>query len=126
MNYESKNLRNYSNKIFRFQRVSGIHTCLFCFGCGIFVHRSCPSPTRAGWDGAAFPLFWQPGVPVLPASSSDSSNSSLLHSGTNSDPPPCSALILTLLLVFFSPLCPLQVWPWHIPHLPRLCRQKTN
>lgn len=40
-------------KIFMFQRVCGIHICLFC--CGSFVHQSCFPPRCAEWDGAAFP-----------------------------------------------------------------------
>lgn len=114
MNFEGKNLWNYSNKMFRFQRVSGIHICLFCFCCGIFVHRCCSSPTCAECDGAAFPkqgpLYSgsqgcgtrEARLLLLPASSTDRSRTTAtsLHSDANWDP----LLSLPLLCLDFS-LC---------------------
>lgn len=146
MNFEGKNLWNYSNKMFRFQRVSGIHICLFCFCCGIFVHRCCSSPTCAECDGAAFPkqgpLYSgsqgcgtrEARLLLLPASSTDRSRTTAtsLHSDANWDPllslSHSSASTSHSAPVCFqlNPLCTLQVWPWHILQLPVLCRQEIN
>lgn len=104
MNYESKNLWNNSNKIFIFQRVSGIHICLFC--CGIFVHESCPSPTCAGCDGGTFlkqgPLYSDShgcGTSRADRSRTSVISTSLLHSDTNWEP----LVSLPCLCLCFSP-----------------------